>query len=143
MNIIKDIAKSIRDFPTRLRVCFISCRLSIRKFSFSLPISTYFDKNVRFQLRSYKKRIDVGENVFIGYGSRFALSGGNLLIGENCQLGDHNIYNCFADIKIGKKVLTADNVSFITNRHDYSNPDLAILDQGGVLIPLKLVKEHG
>ena len=56
--------------------------------------------------------------------------GGGLKIGNNCSIGEHNVFNVFADITLGDNVLTADYVNFVTNNHKYLDISKPIMFQG-------------
>lgn len=82
----------------------------------------------------YKGHVYIGDNSHICCYCKFILAlkgGGKLHIGKNVTLGEYNVINVFSDVLIGDDVVTADRVSFITNRHTYSDIHIPIKQQGG------------
>jgi lipopolysaccharide O-acetyltransferase len=53
-----------------------------------------------------------------------------IVINDGCVIGHMNHITCVNEVIIGKKVLTADGVHISDNSHVYSNPKIAIIDQG-------------
>ena len=59
-----------------------------------------------------------------------------LSIGNNTFIGEKCIFNCFETIVIGNNVVTADNINFITNTHNYEDIIKPINEQGGEARPI-------
>jgi acetyltransferase-like isoleucine patch superfamily enzyme len=53
-----------------------------------------------------------------------------LILGEGSIIGHMNHITCIDQISIGRRVLTADRVYISDHSHDFSNPDLPIMEQG-------------
>lgn len=53
-----------------------------------------------------------------------------LSIEDGCTIGHLNHITCVNEVKIGRRVLTADRVHISDNSHAFLNPDVAIKDQG-------------
>ncbi|MBQ7210023.1 MAG: acyltransferase [Paludibacteraceae bacterium] len=81
------------------------------------------------------KNIVIGNNVSIAHGAWLAavpLTSNpqpELKIGDGCQIGHRNHIFATSGIFIGCEVLTADGVYITDNMHNYSNPELPILQQ--------------
>ena len=90
-------------------------------------------KYVRFILRK-KGTINIGLSSTLCRSSKIVIDGGELLIGNNTCIGE--IFNCFETIIIGDNVVTADNINFITNTHNYKDISKPINEQGGEARPI-------
>jgi galactoside O-acetyltransferase len=55
---------------------------------------------------------------------------GRLTIGDYCSINSGVIFGLTCDLTLGKHVLVADNVSFRTADHEFSNLDIPIVEQG-------------
>lgn len=88
------------------------------------------ESNVDFFFRKHGNLIVKG-NTLICKQSKIVINGGDLHIEDGCTFGANNIFNVFSDINIGKNVLTADRVSFITNIHEYRDITSPISWQAG------------
>lgn len=53
-----------------------------------------------------------------------------LMINDGCVIGHMNHITCVNEVTIGTKVLTADRVHISDNSHVFTDPTLAIVDQG-------------
>lgn len=82
------------------------------------------------------QHIFVGETVIINRHAfllTIALPGQatpRLVINEGCVIGHMNHITCLNEVTIGAKVLTADRVHISDNSHVFTDPALAIIDQG-------------
>ena len=92
-------------------------------------------KYVRFILRK-KGTINIGLSSTLCRSSKIVIDGGELLIGNNTCIGENCIFNCFETIIIGDNVVTADNINFITNTHNYKDISKPINEQGGEARPI-------
>jgi len=79
--------------------------------------------------------ISIGNNVSIGYKSWIAAvpltneKDCSLQIGDGCTVGNFNHIYATKEIILGKNVLTADRVYISDNSHQYSDINIAIMDQ--------------
>lgn len=92
-------------------------------------------KYVRFILRK-KGTINIGLSSTLCRSSKIVIDGGELLIGNNTCIGENCIFNCFETIIIGDNVVTADNINFITNTHNYKDISKPINEQGSEARPI-------
>lgn len=76
-----------------------------------------------------KGEMTIGKNTRIHKNSKIVIDGGRLHIGQGCCFGEGTIFNCFDNLIIGDNVLTADRVSFICNKHQFSDISVPIIDQ--------------
>jgi acetyltransferase-like isoleucine patch superfamily enzyme len=53
-----------------------------------------------------------------------------LILGEGSIIGHMNHITCINQVAIGRQVLTADRVYISDHSHDFSNPNLPIMEQG-------------
>jgi acetyltransferase-like isoleucine patch superfamily enzyme len=79
-------------------------------------------------------RIEIGDGAYIAPSSYLAVrpgadGSGRLIIGEGCKLGRFNHIYATGEVRLGRKVLTANGVYISDNLHGYSDPDTAIMDQ--------------
>lgn len=81
---------------------------------------------------SQNESVVIGDNTAVFSYTKIGMCGygGALHIGDNCSIGEHNVFNVFADITLGDNVLTADYVSFVTNDHKYKDITKPIMCQG-------------
>lgn len=89
-----------------------------------------------------KENISIGANVFIAYKTWLAalpLTGQkdcNLVIKDNCNIGNFNHIYCTKRIVLEKGVLTADKVYISDNLHGYEDINILIKDQ-----PIRQINE--
>ena len=81
---------------------------------------------------SNNESVVIGDNTSIFSYTKIGMCGygGKLQLGNNCSIGEHNVFNVFADITLGDNVLTADYVNFVTNNHKYRDISKPIMFQG-------------
>lgn len=95
------------------------------------------EKRCRFIFR-HPGSILLGANVRLCRNIKIVIDGGSLEIGEGSTIGENCIFNCFDSMTIGKHLLTADNISFITNTHYYENINTPICSCGGAAKPIAI-----
>lgn len=71
----------------------------------------------------------IGARSYLSANSRSPESQAQLIIGDGARIGRFNHIYAAKRIKIGARVLTANNVYIADNTHRYEDPDLAVLDQ--------------
>lgn len=61
---------------------------------------------------------------------------GRLIIGDSCSINGGVIFGLTCDLTLGQHVMVADNVSFRTADHEYSDLDVPMLEQGERSLPI-------
>lgn len=132
---MKTIKRYITDFlysiKNKLLMIYCKCRGSKCIIGKKVTIC----KHVRFILRR-KGAINIGLNSTLCRSSKIVIDGGGVSIGNNTCVGENCIFNCFETIVIGNNVVTADNINFITNTHNYEDISKPINEQGGEARPI-------
>lgn len=73
--------------------------------------------------------IVVGNSVTICSNCKIATCGGNIMIGNQCSLGDYTTITGQGGVNIGSGVLFADHISLIANEHVYEDTTSPIMSQ--------------
>ena len=73
--------------------------------------------------------VNVSRNVV--FFPRISIRGrGRLIIGDGCSINSGTIFGLTCDLRLGRNVMIADNVSFRTADHEYSNLNMPMIEQG-------------
>lgn len=86
---------------------------------------------------------DESENIVIGGGlicerSKLLAAGGNIVVGDNVQIGDDCFFTGQGGLQIGNDVLFASRVSLIPNEHCYEDIRKPIIKQPQKSEPIKI-----
>lgn len=129
--------KNLKCIIYRIKVHIISLHCKVRGTICHIEKSSKISSDVRVILRR-KGEIKIDANATLCKNSKIIIDMGKLLIGNNTCIGENCIFNCFETICIGNNVVTADNVSFITNTHNYEDVTKPINEQGGEFRPISI-----
>lgn len=79
--------------------------------------------------------VNVGRNVV--FYPRISIRGrGCLTIGEGCSINSGSIFGLTCDLTLGRQVMIADNVSFRTADHEFSDLSIPMMKQGERPLPI-------
>lgn len=80
------------------------------------------------------KGTTLGDNVIIGRNAWLDISrytkGGQIIVGDDTQIGRNAVLSACKKISIGKKCLISYNVTLVDHDHDVSDPDVSPMDAG-------------
>lgn len=112
------------------RSCEFRCKNRIRIGSYSkIGNNCYFDA-------LSKKGIIIGESSSIGPYTRIECSGTirdigkGLVAGNNLGVGAFSFFGCAGGVEIGNNVIMGQYISFHSENHIFSDPNVSIKDQG-------------
>jgi acetyltransferase-like isoleucine patch superfamily enzyme len=122
-------------YRTWLRVRDRAFTIAVRRSFASFGSKSVIQLPVRLDGESH---VDVGRDVFIGAGSwiqvifEAPLSGSKptIAIGDGTSIAGLCVLSAASSIRIGKKVLMARSVYIADHGHEFSDPQVAVLDQG-------------
>jgi len=80
-----------------------------------------------------ERRIFIGSGVFIGPRSWLQMLShdhGEIVLGDGTSMMSSCTLSAVESIRIGRKVLMASNVYIADHRHEFTDPDLPVMDQG-------------
>ena len=78
-----------------------------------------------------------GDNVNIASGVRFG-RGRRISIGTDSGIGENSYIVCMEDVNIGNDVMIGPDVMILTGGHDYSDPNLRLIDQQVIAAPVTI-----
>lgn len=81
-----------------------------------------------------EQRMAIGSGVFVGPGSWLHVEGDAtgvaLEIGDGSSIGAYSTVSAVSSVRIGRRVLTARHIYISDHSHEFSDPEVAVRDQG-------------
>ncbi len=136
MNRTTSLYKNIIFLMGKLSQWFIDCSWS-KKTNLQIGRHCKIADTVVFDTEA-GGRITIGKETVIGHGVYIATYGGDIEIGENCNVNPYTIIYGHGNTKIGNNVLIAGHCMIIPNQHKFERIDITIRRQGSTSVGIEI-----